>query len=120
MKVAGKVEQDALLARARSANRYYVDPRRGGRPQAPERSGAAVAEQGPRPACKHCCHATSVSGQPTVTDSVDTEIHSMKPTGSYSPLDCAASEAQSRELPVGDHTMLTLGQPCDHSVMWSI
>jgi hypothetical protein len=48
-----------------------------------------------------------------VTNCVDTEMDAMKPPGRHSPLDGATPETQSRELSMGDDTMLTLGQMSD-------
>jgi hypothetical protein len=72
-----------------------------------------VAEQGPRPACEHSCHATSVSGQTAVTNGIDTEMYAMKPPGRHSPLDGATPDTHSGELSMGDDTMLTGGQISD-------
>ena len=51
-----------------------------------------------------------------VADRVNSHVETVQTTIPYPPLDGAAVYAEADKLPLRDHSVLTIGDPCDRSL----
>jgi hypothetical protein len=111
------MESDLVAAGAPVAGRDRdVDPRRGGRPNSPQRGCLAVAENRPPAAREHRGHPVPLAAHDPVSHRVDAAVEAMQPPAHQHPFDLLFRKAESPELCVADNPVLSSREGADPPV----
>jgi hypothetical protein len=114
------VYANALLAATAPSGNRHVDGAAGDRPQVAQGGRGSVAQDCVRTARQHGRHPTPSRGQAPMPDRVDAPVETVKATALGAPPDGTRAEAERRQLPVRDNSVLPSRQLGDLPVTWMI